>query len=376
MTAVIDSCFDGGNIRRIDRNNQSQIRLAIDADAGGEFYQWFYFRITATRGSEFQVVIENAATSSYPAGWENYNVVVSNDQENWYRIETVYDSGGLRFTVALQSDVLWVAYFTPYSLQQHAELIGRVSKVQNVSCRVLGHTVDGRSIDCLQIGNPNAAIKMWAIARQHPGETMAQWWMEGYLKRLTDHNDPVVRELLKLGVFYVVPNMNPDGSYRGYLRTNALGRNLNREWRKATAEYSPEVYYVRQKMHETGVDFCLDVHGDEAIPYNFIAGTEGIESWNEQRQQLQEKFKSKLRSANPDFQTTVGYPVTPPGRANYDICSSYIAETFNCPAMTLEMPFKDNELSPDPLVGWSAERSAKLGYSCIDAIYSIVDHLS
>jgi murein tripeptide amidase MpaA len=375
MTAVIDSCFDGGNIRRIDSDDQSLIRLEIEADAGGEFYQWFYFRITAARDSEFQVVIENAATSSYPAGWENYNVVVSNDQKNWYRIAATYDSGRLRFPVTLQSDVLWVAYFTPYSLQQHAELIGRISTVQNVRCLIPGHTVDGRSIDCLQIGNPNAAIKVWAIGRQHPGETMAQWWMEGYLKRLTDYNDAVVRELLKQVVFYVVPNMNPDGSYRGYLRTNAAGRNLNREWSDATPEHSPEVYYVRQKMHETGVDFCLDVHGDEAIPYNFIAGTEGIDSWNEQRQLLQDKFKSNLQSANPDFQTTVGYPVTPPGRANYAICSSYIAETFNCPAMTLEMPFKDTELSPDPLNGWSAVRSAKLGHSCIDAIYSIVDDL-
>ena len=37
-----------------------------------------------------------------------------------------------------------------------------------------------------------------------------------------------------------VPNMNPDGSYRGHLRTNAKGANLNREWKNPTPEYSPE----------------------------------------------------------------------------------------------------------------------------------------
>ena len=35
--------------------------------------------------------------------------------------------------------------------------------------------------------------------------------------------------------------MNPDGSYRGHLRTNACGANLNREWKTPTLEKSPEV---------------------------------------------------------------------------------------------------------------------------------------
>jgi len=36
--------------------------------------------------------------------------------------------------------------------------------------------------------------------------------------------------------------MNPDGSVRGYLRTNANGVNLNREWDKTNPEQSPEVF--------------------------------------------------------------------------------------------------------------------------------------
>ena len=47
-----------------------------------------------------------------------------------------------------------------------------------------------------------------------------------------------------------VPNMNPDGTWRGHLRTNAAGANLNREWDSPTPEHSPEVFYVRNKMDE------------------------------------------------------------------------------------------------------------------------------
>ena len=42
--------------------------------------------------------------------------------------------------------------------------------------------------------------------------------------------------------------MNPDGSRRGHLRTNAVGANLNREWHAPSAEKSPEVLCVRNAM--------------------------------------------------------------------------------------------------------------------------------
>ena len=35
-----------------------------------------------------------------------------------------------------------------------------------------------------------------------------------------------------------------------------------------------QVYHVRNKMDETGLDMLLDIHGDEELPYNFINGNE------------------------------------------------------------------------------------------------------
>ncbi len=89
-------------------------------------------------------------------------------------------------------------------------------------------------------------------------------------------------QLLQQAVFYVVPNMNPDGSVRGHLRTNAAGVNLNREWQTPSVQQSPEVFLVRQKMLEVGVDMFLDIHGDENLPYNFVAGAEGVPSYYSQ----------------------------------------------------------------------------------------------
>src|SRR4029078_5698761 len=97
--------------------------------------------------------------------------------------------------------------------------------------------------------------------------------------------------------FRVVPNMNPDGSRRGHLRTNAVGANLNREWHAPTAERSPEVLCGANAMDGTGVDFAMDVHGDEAIPANFLAGFEGIPSHTGRQQKFFEVFGDTLPRA-------------------------------------------------------------------------------
>jgi murein tripeptide amidase MpaA len=169
--------------------------------------------------------------------------------------------------------------------------------------------------------------------------------------------------------------MNPDGSKRGHLRTNACGSNLNREWQTPSMEKSPEVFLVRQKMESVGLDFCLDVHGDEALPYNFIAGAEGVHVWSDRHAKLQETYKSRLVSANPDFQTKHGYEINAPRSANMTICTNYIAQAFDCLSMTLEMPFKDNADAPNEKLGWSPERSRKLGKSNLDALAAVIDDL-
>jgi hypothetical protein len=52
---------------------------------------------------------------------------------------------------------------------------------------------------------------------------MAEWFADGLLERLTDKHDAIARHLLRDACVYVMPNVNPDGTWRGHLRTNAAG---------------------------------------------------------------------------------------------------------------------------------------------------------
>ena len=374
MSISIDSDFDGGNIRCLDATASQDIRLEIVPDHKSDFFQWFYFRLSGARNRDCVLRIENAGAASYPAGWRGYRAVASDDRITWFRVPTSFDERVLTIRHRPRRDAAWFAYFAPYSMERHADLIARAQQSPRARLERLGATLDGQPFDLLEIGHATSQT-CWIIGRQHPGETMAEWWMEGFLDRLLDPDDPIAARLLEKARFCVVPNMNPDGSRRGHLRTNAAGTNLNRAWSEPSMATSPEVFLVRQRMEQTGVDFCLDVHGDEALPYNFIAGPDGIPSFTEALGARLARFKTALATANPDFQTEHGYPITPPGKANLTICASYIAETFGCLAMTLEQPFKDAANAPDLRTGWSPARSRRLGRSCLDALAAVIDDL-
>ena len=377
MSLSISSTFDSGNIIVKDASDPSNVRLAIAKDHQSDFYQWFHFRVTGEKGQKLRLIIENAGSAAYPKGWENYNAVVSQDMMEWRRVPTSYDGQHLTIEAELAENSLYVAYFAPYSSERHQMLVAGAQNYDHSSVSVLGQTLDGRDLDLITIGEPGPDKRaIWVTARQHPGETMAEWWMEGFLERMLDPISAISKDLLARAVFYVVPNMNPDGSARGHLRTNAVGVNLNREWDTPTLKKSPEVYHVLNKMIETGCDLALDVHGDEALPYNFIAGTEGIPSWTDRLATLQDTFKNAyVKSSNGAFQTQYGYPTNAPGKANLTICSNALAERFDCLAMTLEMPFKDDANHPDAEFGWSPARCKQLGASVLSPLLAVMPTL-
>jgi murein tripeptide amidase MpaA len=373
MGISISSAFDAGNIRVVRQDGDSA-DLEIVADHMSDFYQWFYFRLAGGANRQVTLRITNCAGSAYPDGWPDYKACVSVDRDEWVRVsETIFEDGVLTIRLTPPTDSVWLAYFAPYSMERHHDLVATYSALEEVSYQSLGKTLDGQDIDCLTFGE--GPLNVWLYARQHPGETMAEWWMEGALEKLADPDDPVSRVLRRDCTIRVVPNMNPDGSRRGHLRTNAVGVNLNREWHEPSADRSPEVLCVRNAMDETGVDFAMDVHGDEAIPANFLAGFEGIPSLTDKQLELFKLFSTSLERISPDFQTRQGYEVAGPGQANMSMSTTQLAERFGCVSMTLEMPFKDNFDLPDEVYGWSPERSRHLAYACLDALHGILPEL-
>jgi murein tripeptide amidase MpaA len=372
----ITANFDSGNISVVKLDKPDDIQLTINKDNLSDFYQWFHFRLQTQAQIEHKIQIINAKGAAFVEGWKDYEAVASYDRETWFRVDTEFDGDNVIIKHVPELTSVYYAYFAPYSYERHMDLLHQCQQAFDCTLIDLGETLDGKDMSMLMVGEPDEdKKKVWVIARQHPGETMAQWFIEGMMSRLLDDEDGTTKALLDKTVFYVVPNMNPDGGARGHLRTNAAGANLNREWAEPTMDRSPEVYLVREKMIEIGVDLFLDIHGDEGLPYNFVAGSEGIPSYDERIAKLENQFKAAYAVVTPEFQDQHGYPKDAPGKADLTIASSWVAEHFKCLSYTLEMPFKDNADLPDLVYGWSDVRSEKLGSDILPAILAVVDDL-
>jgi murein tripeptide amidase MpaA len=370
-TLHISTAFDSGSIEVLSLQDPRDIQLRIRHDSAAEFAQWFHFSLQGAAGVAVVLRFLNAGQCAYPKGWEGYSVVASHDRQHWFRIDTEYDGQVLTVRTTPETPCIYFAYFEPYSWEQHLDLLASASVSAHVVQEHLGLSCQGRDMALLRVTDESSATplsetkKCWVIARQHPGESMAEWFAEGLLERLLDGSDSVARRLLQHCVFYVVPNMNPDGAVLGNLRTNAVGANLNREWQEPSMQRSPEVALVRQKMLDVGVDLCLDVHGDEGLPYNFVVGSEGTAAYSPRTAELEDLFKAAWLASCPDFQDVFNYGQCAPGAANLTLATNWIAQQFGCLAFTIEMPFKDNANLPDPVVGWNGERSRQLGASVL-----------
>ena len=371
------SCnFDAGSIEVLNLEQPENIRLAIRKDNASDFRQWFYFRLQGAAYENCTLKFVNAADCAYVDGWADYQAMASYDRVNWFRVPTAFDGQTLTIEHTPLANSIYYAYFEPYPYDQHLNLIGQAQSSGLCQLTRLGGSIEGRDIDLLTVGHEvESDCKVWIIARQHPGETMAEWFIEGLLSRLLDPQDPTARALLDQATFHIVPNMNPDGAVHGNLRTNAAGANLNREWLNPSMDTSPEVYVVREKMQETGVDLFLDIHGDEGLPFVFVAGTEGVPGYSPRIQALEQHFKEIFQLASPDFQDEVGYEKDEPGQANLSLATNWVGHTFGCLAYTLEMPFKDNYNLPDDDYGWSGQRSLRLGEAMLTPISAVLGRL-
>lgn len=413
----ISDAYDSGRIELVDIKDGDDgrskiVSLRIKPDPYTELEkvshsQYFSFRSTIQttrhditnpessrndndeKGYPITYELVNADQCSYPNAWHGYHVFSTKSLENpdsWRReLSTHYEGGKLvwKYEHTNSMESVYFSYFPPFSYSRHLNLVEKCSEFADVFS--LGQTLEGREIECIRIGTGKSIG--WIIHRQHPGEHMAEFFAEGLLGRLlgldsSGDTDGLVRQLLSKYTFYIVPSMNPDGAAAGHLRVNAGGANLNREWCSSGDDYvapslerSPEVYHVLEKMKETGCDVFCDIHGDEEIPYNFLAQSV-TPSWGKRLKALHGAFSAAYSRTNPDMQSKYGYSVGEYAEGDIlNIASDQVAHLFDCLSVTLEMPFKDCWSNSDPERGWSPARSRKLGASLCEPLLYIHPYL-
>ena len=185
-------------------------------------------------------------------------MVASHDRQHWFRIDTDFDGQVMTARTTPLTQVMYFAYFEPYSWNSTWTCWHR---------RPSHHMLRSKSIWALRWTARHGPVDADRCQRPHSTgptpqglgdcspasrrETMAEWFWKACWSACSIPTTPSAA-LLQRCVFHVVPNMNPDGSVRGNLRTNAAGANLNREWSAPRWSVSPEVALVRAHAANRG----------------------------------------------------------------------------------------------------------------------------
>jgi hypothetical protein len=385
MAIAVTGKIPNGSIEVVAADDPGDIRLRLVSDVNDSFMGYYHFKASGVRGADCTFRLLNAGDSlsmrlpgreNVENGWMNTGPCVSYDRRYWFRVAGAFDGKVFSFRHRPEHDICYYALWAPYPADRELEFIARAQLSPRVRASVIGTTLDGADLDMLTIGTPGPGrLKCWMIARQHPSEMQSGYFVESFVERMLDEADATVLSLLERAVFYVVPNMNPDGARRAHTRMNAAGVNLNREWISPSLERSPEVFHVRNLMEATGVDFSIDCHADKELRCNFLGGPLEIPSRSKRLRHLFRAFERSWAAATPEYEMGHPYPGGPPETADLSMAWNWIAERFQCLSVLLEQPFKDTSWRQDPVQGWSPERATRFGATLPTALYGVIDKL-
>ena len=256
-----------------NRDGSVQIHILYDHERSSPnraSNHWF-FQVQAVPGSDVTLIIQffdeiwnGGVTRSYSLVKNYY---VSEDGLKWNLVPADAYEKGHKIRVHMNSGSLYVAGMEPYRLSDLDKLLKEIQGNSIVEIRPVGKTVEGRQLEIIRIGNPDAPFRVFIRARAHPWEAGGNWVVQGLVRSLLDKSGDGARYLEKYCV-YILPMANKDGVARGSTRFNSLGKDLNRgQELPADPALSPENYALEtwlKEMSDKGMkpDVSLDLHND------------------------------------------------------------------------------------------------------------------
>jgi len=261
-----------------------------------------FFAVEAPAGSNVRLVLQrfdNVWNGKPGSPVSDQTVLrVSADGKSWKPIATQYDKTANQLTVDLPMPAgrVFVARLEPYRLSDLAELKRRIADRPEMKIETIGRTVEGRELEIISLGSPNAPHRVLLRARAHPWETGGNWVIEGLIDRLLADAAAAPDWKSRYQV-HVMPLANKDGVARGRTRFNSRGYDLNRQWdAPADPALAPENAALEawlERMIAAGKrpGLAIDLHNDEQGKLHLSRPDNGANAYLAQMSRLEELLR-------------------------------------------------------------------------------------
>ena len=275
--AFINTSFENASplYWEIDEQGAVQVFLLYDQErsspnrAAGHWH----FQIQGRKGSDLTIVLNNFdnvwnGKQGSPVS-DRTIAFLSADGKTWRPTRTKKIEGNrIQIDVHLDQESLYVARLEPYRISDLEALKESIKKHPAVEITPIGRTVEGRELEILRVGDPQAPKRVLLRARAHAWEPGGNWILEGLIRRLLADDADAKRWRARY-CLYTLPMANKDGVARGHTRFNQLGKDLNRNWGEpADAVNAPENAALEKWIdsmirQEKRPDLMIDLHNDE-----------------------------------------------------------------------------------------------------------------
>jgi len=233
----------------------------------------WHFQLQGKPGSDVTLVLDNFDNiyNGKPSGAVRKASICygSADGKHWKVVPAEFIEGNrLRVRVHLEGDSTYLARMEPYRVSDLDRLLDEIRGRPLVEITPIGKTVEGRPLEIVRVGDPDAPFRVLLRARAHAWEAAGNWVVQGLIRALLE-DDELSRKCFKRYCVYIMPMANKDAVARGLTRFNMLGRDLNRDWEKpADPVLAPESYALEtwvRGMVRAGKppSFAMDFHNDD-----------------------------------------------------------------------------------------------------------------
>lgn len=272
----IDTSIENASPLWYDFDEDGVVRVHLlydlERDSPNRAAGHIHFRIHARTGSRLTLEFLNLDNvwNGKPGSvaHELKTVVVSADGAHWRTVSTeALPTNRVQLQLEMPGPSLYLARVEPYRVSDLDHFLDSIRPNPLVEIHPIGKTAQGRTLEIVRIGNPDAPHRVFLRARAHAWETAGNWIVEGLTDRLLK---PEGANFLKQNAVYFLPMANKDGVAMGRTRFNLQGKDLNRNWdQPADPELAPENFALEKWLQEMIAegrkpDLALELHNDSS----------------------------------------------------------------------------------------------------------------
>lgn len=245
----IKNDYEGASIDIIKIiDNKAYLSLRKEKDKYSFYYNFF---IKNDSNKEALVYIDNFSNSQYFCDNRINMPFLKTDNSNWQRLDKkLFSIDGGSAIIRISPNFEGEISSSPrYGFKEFIKFAN--------NCNLKFQHDDMIKI---VLGNERNPVNV-IIARQHPGETLSSFFLEGIISEILEN-----KFLLEKYCFVIFPLVNIEGIKQGNHRYYN-GKDFNRCWKNNEVS---EIKYIKSAISEYNINDFIDIHNDELTNFSYI----------------------------------------------------------------------------------------------------------